>query len=95
MSCAVRVVLQTGRGGASKQQQSEVTNGTRIQYVPMVYSRDVANNVHSNIQAIQYLTRFKAPSYKSARSHHNKWSEAQHAELNTSRIQRLQQHQDQ
>ena len=91
MSCAVRVVLRTGRGGASKRQQSEVTNGTRIQHVSMAYSRDVANNVHGNVQAMQYLTRFKAPSYKSTRLHHNKWSEAQHAGLNTSRIEWLQQ----
>ena len=31
----------------------------------LAYSRDVANNVHGNVQAIQYLTRFKAPLYKS------------------------------
>ena len=63
------------RSGGCKQ----VTNGTRIQYVSMAYSRDVANNVHSNVQAMQYLTRFKAPSYKSTRLHHNKCGEAQHA----------------
>ena len=80
-------------GGASKRQQSEVTNGTRIQHVSMAYSRDVANNVHGNVQAIQYLTRFKAPSYKSTRLHHNKCGEAQHAGLNTSRIEWLQQRQ--
>ena len=93
MSCAVRVVLRTGRGGASKRQQNEVTNGTRIQHVSMAYSRDVANNVHGNVQAIQYLTRFKAPLYKSARLYHNRCGKAQHAGLDTSRIERLQQRQ--